>query len=122
MIGREEAKTVGLGAWVGIVLVGAFAAGAFLAPRDGAPRIGRVRLEELAMEHIEAALAQDGSPEQSVSDRTRAWAVGLEAALAGVAEERGVVLLPAEAVAAGAPDYTDEVRRRLENATRDAAP
>ena len=113
MIARDEARTVGLGAWIGTVLVGAFLAGAFVASQEEQPRIGRVRLEALAVEHIESAVREDGPSAESTAERTRAWAVRLEAALQRVAEERGVVLLPAQAVAAGAPDYTGEVRRRL---------
>jgi len=121
MIGRGEARTVGLGAWIGTVLVGVFLAGAFVAARHDAPRIGRVRLEALAMEHIEAAVRDGELSEEEASERTRAWAKSLEAALERVAEERGVVLLPAQAVAAGAPDYTEEVRRRLRKTAREPA-
>ena len=113
---------MGLGAWIGTVLVGVFIAGAFVASQDEAPRIGRVRLEALAMEHIEAAVRDGDLSEEEASERTRAWAERLEAVLERVAEERGVVLLPAQAVAAGAPDYTDEVRRRLRNAAPEDGP
>lgn len=112
VIGREEVKTVGLGAWIGTVLVGAFVAGAFVESSEDSPRIGRVRLEELVLEYVAEAVGEDGDPADAAA-ATRAWAASLEAALERVAEERGVVLLPAEAVAAGAPDYTGEVRRRL---------
>ena len=113
---------MGLGAWIGTVLVGAFIAGEFVASQDDAPRIGRVRLEALAMEYIEAAVRDGNLSDEEASERTRAWAGRLEAALERVAEERGVVLLPAQAVAAGAPDYTDEVRRRLRNAAPEDGP
>ena len=113
MIGREEVKTVGTGAWIGIVLVAAFVAGAFVESSEDSPPIGQVRLEELVLEYVAGAVGED-TDSAEVAAATRAWASSLESALERVAEERGVVLLPAEAVAAGAPDYTGEVRRRLE--------
>ena len=114
MIGREEAKTVGLGAWIGIVLAGAFFAGAFVESDRDTPRIGRVRLEALVVEYVAQAVGEDADAAEAAA-ATRAWAASLEAALERVAEERGVVLLSAEAVAAGAPDYTGEVRRLLQS-------
>ena len=47
---------------------------------------------------------------------TRAWALALEAALARVAREHRAVLLPARAVAAGAPDLTADVEAALAEA------
>ncbi len=44
---------------------------------------------------------------------SRVWAQALEDALGRVAARRGVVLLPARAVAAGATDLTPEVRSEL---------
>ena len=43
----------------------------------------------------------------------RLWAAALETALARVAARHRVVLLPARAVAAGAPDLTAEVEAEL---------
>ena len=43
----------------------------------------------------------------------RVWGVALETALDRVARDHGVVLLPARAVAAGAPDMTPQVEAML---------
>ena len=52
----------------------------------------------------------------------RAWGAALERALALVAERRAVVLLPARAVAAGAPDVTGEVEAAMARLLGEAAP
>lgn len=79
-----------------------------LAADEGA-RIASVRLAELMAEHAEAAARSDASPEETAA-ATRAWAAALEESLDYLAMRGGLVLLPARAVAAGAPDLTDEVR------------
>ena len=73
-----------------------------------APRIGGVRLAEIAAEYTTRA-ASEGTAVEDV----RAWGAALEAALGHVAERDGLVLLPARAVAAGAPDVTDRVEAAL---------
>ena len=103
---------MGLGALIGFGLVGAFVAGAFVESHEDVPRIGRVRLNELTAEYM-AGVAGTLDGEANPAATVRAWAENLEAALQSVAEERGVVLLPAEAVIAGAPDYTGDVRSRM---------
>ena len=77
------------------------------APMEG-PRIASVRLGEMTATYATEA-AKSGETPESV----RAWGVALETALAWVAEREGVVLLPARAVAAGAPDMTWQVRETL---------
>ncbi len=72
------------------------------------PRIAGVRLAEITAAYTTRA-ASDGETVEDV----RAWGVALEAALDHVAERRGVVLLPARAVAAGAPDVTWHVEAVL---------
>ena len=57
-----------------------------------------------------------------VAAATRAWAVALESALARVALHRRAVLLPARAVAAGAPDLTAEVEAAMAQAMAGGAP
>ena len=74
-----------------------------------APRIGGVRLAEIAADYTTRA-ASEGTAVEDV----RAWGAALEAALDHVAERHGLVLLPARAVAAGAPDVTREVEAALE--------
>ena len=73
-----------------------------------APRIAGVRLAEIAADYTTRA-ASEGMAVEDV----RAWGAALEAALDLVAESDGLVLLPARAVAAGAPDVTDRVEAAL---------
>ena len=80
---------------------------------EAGPRVAGVRLAELAAEHGEYA-AHAGVPAEEISAATRAWAAALEVALGEVASRHGAVLLPARAVAAGAPDLTADVRARLD--------
>ena len=75
---------------------------------DTAPGIASVRLGEMTAAYTTRA-ASDGRTAEDV----RAWGAALEAALDHVARRRGVVLLPARAVAAGAPDLTPEVEATL---------
>ena len=71
-------------------------------------RIAGVRLAE-----ITAAYTTRAATEGGMAEEVRAWGVALEAALDDVARRHGVVLLPARAVAAGAPDMTPEVEAAL---------
>ena len=86
-----------------------------------APRIATVRLAELAAAHA-ARVARAGTAPGEVAAATRAWAVALESALARVALHRRAVLLPARAVAAGAPDLTAEVEAAMARAMAGPAP
>ena len=89
--------------------------------RGRAPRIASVRLAELAADHA-ARLARAETAPGEVAAATRAWAVALESALARVALHRRAVLLPARAVAAGAPDLTAEVEAAMAQAMAGGAP
>ena len=80
-------------------------------PAD-APRIASVRLGEIAARYAVNAAGESSSAEAASAD-ARAWAAALETALARVAERRRAVLLPARAVAAGAPDLTPDVEAAL---------
>ncbi len=73
------------------------------------PPVASVRLAEITAAWTTRAAAQDRSAEE-----VRAWGVALEAALDHVAGRHGAVLLPARAVAAGAPDLTRQVEAALE--------
>ena len=75
---------------------------------DEPPRIAGVRLAE-----ITAAYTTRAATEGRTAEDVRAWGAALEAALDHVAERRGLVLLPARAVAAGAPDVTWHVEAVL---------
>ena len=89
-------------------IAAAVAAAAVRFAPEEPPRIASVRLGELTAVYATEAAGRDAAPED-----VRAWGTALERALAHVAERRGAVLLPARAVAAGAPDVTDEVRAAL---------
>ena len=91
-----------------------------MAPRI-APRIASVRLAELAAAHAARIARADTAPGETAA-ATRAWAVALEAALARVALHHGAVLLPARAVAAGAPDLTAEVEAAMARVMAGQAP
>ena len=57
--------------------------------------------------------AGENAAAAAVASDARAWGTALEAALARVAARHDVVLLPARAVAAGAPDMTARVEAVL---------
>lgn len=77
-----------------------------------APRIAVVRLADLTADYVTRSL-RDGGDSKKALAATRAWAVRLEDALARTAARRGVVLLTAGAVAAGAVDLTREVEAAM---------
>ena len=95
-----------------------------IVPGHGAhapPRIATVRLGELAADHA-ARVARAGVSPGETAAATRAWAVALEQALARVAARHRAVLLPARAVAAGAPDLTAEIEAAMAATLADPAP
>ena len=75
---------------------------------EPAPGIASVRLGEMT-----AAYTTRAATEGQKAEDVRIWGAALEAALDRVAAHHGVVLLPARAVAAGAPDLTPEVEAAL---------
>ncbi len=75
---------------------------------EAPPRIAGVRLAEITAAYTTRAASQGETAED-----VRAWGAALEAALGSVARRNGVVLLPARAVAAGAPDLTQRVEAAL---------
>ena len=79
------------------------------------PRIASVRLAELTAAYATAA-ARSGNSAEATARAVRRWARALDLALAEVADRRNAVLLPARAVAGGAPDVTPLVERALERA------
>ncbi len=101
----------GAGLWATLALAGVFLAGAVI-DFDRGPPIGTVRLNDLTAEFLADAVQGADSPEQS-AQAARVWGLALETALETVAERHGLVLLPVETVAAGAPDYTGEVRAAM---------
>ena len=99
----------GKGLWATVVLAGVFLAGALMSSDRGGPRVGTVRLNDLTAEFYAGAVRNADSPE-AAAQAARDWGMRLEGALDLVARRHGVVLLPVEAVAAGAVDYTADVR------------
>ena len=95
-----------------VLLAGAVAAAVAAATLrygvEPAPGIASVRLGEMT-----AAYTTRAASEGKTAEDVRAWGEALEAALDRVAHRHGVVLLPARAVAAGAPDLTAEVEDTL---------
>ena len=91
----------------GAVAAAVAAATLRFAPMEGA-RIASVRLGEMT-----AAYATEAAKSGETPEAVRAWGAALETALSRVAEHEGVVLLPARAVAAGAPDMTWQVKQML---------
>ena len=75
---------------------------------EAPPRIAGVRLGE-----ITAAWTTRAASEGRTAEDARAWGAALEAALDRVAARHRLVLLPAPAVAAGAPDATARVEAAL---------
>ena len=90
----------------------AVAAGVARQAADRTPTIATVRLAELVAAHAARAARSDAPPEETAA-ASRAWALALQTALAQVAVAHGAVLLPARAVAAGAPDLTAEVEAAM---------
>ena len=76
------------------------------------PRIASVRLAELTVDYMAKAARGSGDRDKAAAG-AREWAKRLEEALLRTAARRRVVLLPARAVAAGAPDLTAEVRAAM---------
>ena len=95
--------------WATVVLAGVFLAGALMSSDRGGPRVGTVRLNDLTAEFYAGAVRNADSPE-AAAQAARDWGMRLETALDMVARSHGVALLPVEAVAAGAVDYTADVR------------
>ena len=95
-----------------VLLAGAVAAAVAAATlrygMDPPPRIASVRLAEMTASWTAQAASRGASAEEA-----RAWGAALETALDRVVERHGAVLLPARAVAAGAPDLTAEVEAAL---------
>ncbi|WP_428098838.1 TrbI F-type domain-containing protein [Candidatus Rariloculus sp.] len=106
--GRTIGSAVLLAAGVSAVVAAAMVRWA----PDTGPRIGSVRLTELTAEFMAGAV-RDGESAEETAEAARRWAADLETALAVVAARRGIVLVSAEAVVAGAEDHTAEVRWTL---------
>lgn len=98
--------------WATVVLAGVFVAGALVDLDRRGPGIGTVRLNDLTAEFLAGAVRDADSPE-AAAQAARDWGLQLETALDEVARYHGVVLLPVEAVAAGAGDYTGEVQAAM---------
>ena len=85
------------------------------------PRIASVRLAELTADYMAKAARDHGDQEEAVK-AVRGWAHRLEAALVRTAARHRAVLLPARAVAAGAPDLTAEIKAAIRAASSKTHP
>ena len=83
------------------------------------PRIASVRLAELTARFALDA-AGDASSEEAATAEARRWGSALQSALRTVAERHRAVLLPARAIAEGAPDLTPEVEAALARALEES--
>ena len=84
------------------------------------PRIASVRLTELTARFALDTAGQNASGEAAAAEARR-WGAALQSALRTVAERHRAVLLPARAVAEGAPDLTAEVEAALTRALGEPA-
>ena len=85
------------------------------------PRIASVRLAEITADYMAKAAREHGDQEEAVK-AVRGWANRLEAALVRTAARHHAVLLPARAVAAGAPDLTAEIKAAIRAASSKTHP
>ena len=99
-----------------VLLAGAVAAAVSAAMlrfgSDYPVQIASVRLGEMTAAYAVKA-AGENAPAATAARDARAWGTALETALARVAARHRAVLLPARAVAAGAPDITAEIEAAL---------
>jgi len=70
----------------------------------------------LVAEHLQTI--DSGMDESTIEARSQAYAKRLDAAVTHIAKKYHVVLLVKPTVITGAPDLTDEVRRRINERTR----
>ena len=82
------------------------------------PRIVSVRLAELTADYVTQA-ARERAGGDDAAEAAREWAGRLDEALVRTAARHRVVLLPARAVAAGAEDFTAEVKAAMRAVARE---
>ena len=82
------------------------------------PRTGSVRLAGLTADYM-ATAAWEHSSREAAAEAARGWATRLDEALVWTSARHRVVLLPARAVAAGAEDFTDEVKAAMRAIARE---
>ena len=85
------------------------------------PRIASVRLAELTADYMAKAAREHGDQDEAAK-AVRGWARRLEEALVRTAARHRAVLLPARAVAAGAPDLTAEIKAAIRAASSKTHP
>ena len=85
---------------------------------EGVPRTGSVRLSDLVAGYMARAAREHGGGDEAV-EAAREWARRLDQALVRTSARHRVVLLPARAVAAGAKDFTAEVKAAMRAAARE---
>ncbi len=82
------------------------------------PRIASVRLAELTAEYVTQAARKRTDGDGAV-EAAREWARRLDEALVRTSARHRVVLLPVRAVAAGAEDFTAEVKAAMRAVARE---
>ena len=85
------------------------------------PRTGSVRLAELTADYMARAAREGGDPDEAV-EAAREWARRLDEALVQTSARHRALLLPARAVAAGAEDFTAEVKAAMRSLARQDDP
>ena len=85
------------------------------------PRTGSVRLAELTADYMARAAREGGDPDEAV-EAAREWARRLDEALVRTSARHRALLLPARAVAAGAEDFTAEVKAAMRAMARQDDP
>ena len=83
------------------------------------PRTGSVRLAELTADYV-ARAARENADRGEAAEAARDWAKRLDEALVRTAARHRAVLLPARAVAAGAEDFTAEVKAAMRAAASES--
>ncbi len=85
---------------------------------ERAPRTVTVRLSELVADYMQKSAREHGDRDEA-AEAARGWARRLDEALVRTSARHRVVLLPARAVAAGAEDFTAEVKAAMREAVRE---
>ena len=82
------------------------------------PRTGSVRVADLVADYVARAAREHGDRDHA-AEAARKWAKRLDDALLRTAARHHAVLLPAWAVAAGAEDFTAEVKAEMRAVARE---
>lgn len=95
-------------------MLGAIIVFGFFNPTTQTSSIASVQVTQL-IEKFVAVNANSKAPTSNLKQRAAQYSEALEASLHTVSQEEGVVLVPSEAVIAGAPDYTNKVQNQMKS-------